>query len=285
METAENSRKNRLINGILGPAEQYGLNHLVFTAVTFCTAVISGLLFCSDIFLRMGFRDYSLSLSGTIVFSLLYYQSRRTDEVKKLFLPYTLVMFIIIFYVWYMLGGITGILQLIALPFCVVFPIILEGKPKYLVLFLLFLSVSAMYIIELNYPGIISYPKDRIRRLLDFYVTTVMIGAGLVLYLSLVMRSHENQAAQIKSLNQSLEKTNRLLTVRNDELQKAITEIKTLQGIVPICASCKKIRDDSGYWHQVEAYVQKHSEAEFSHSLCPDCARKLYPDLHEEEPS
>lgn len=55
-------------------------------------------------------------------------------------------------------------------------------------------------------------------------------------------------------------------------------ELNTLSGIVPICASCKKIRDDSGYWTRVETYVARHSEAQFSHGLCPDCARKLYPE-------
>ena len=63
------------------------------------------------------------------------------------------------------------------------------------------------------------------------------------------------------------------------ELQKAANEIKTLKGIVPICAHCKKIRDDKGYWSQVEEYVQKHSAAEFSHGICPECAKKYYPDM------
>jgi len=62
-------------------------------------------------------------------------------------------------------------------------------------------------------------------------------------------------------------------------LQKALDEVKTLRGIVPICASCKKIRDDKGYWNQVEKYVGEHSEAEFSHSICPECVKKLYPGL------
>jgi hypothetical protein len=59
-----------------------------------------------------------------------------------------------------------------------------------------------------------------------------------------------------------------------------LDEVKTLKGIIPICASCKKIRDDSGYWNQIELYIKEHSEADFSHSICPDCARKLYPDLY-----
>ncbi|MCX5883617.1 MAG: PAS domain-containing protein, partial [Deltaproteobacteria bacterium] len=56
-------------------------------------------------------------------------------------------------------------------------------------------------------------------------------------------------------------------------------EIKTLRGIIPICSACKRVRDDKGYWHQVEAYVRDRSEAEFSHSICPECLKKLYPDF------
>jgi PAS domain S-box-containing protein len=62
------------------------------------------------------------------------------------------------------------------------------------------------------------------------------------------------------------------------QLQSALAKIKTLRGLVPICASCKKIRDDKGFWHQVEAYVRDHSAAQFSHSICPDCKKMLYPD-------
>lgn len=67
------------------------------------------------------------------------------------------------------------------------------------------------------------------------------------------------------------------------KLQKALEEIKTLKGIIPICASCKKIRDDRGYWKQIESYIQEHSEAEFSHSICQECTKKLYPDLVDED--
>jgi hypothetical protein len=63
------------------------------------------------------------------------------------------------------------------------------------------------------------------------------------------------------------------------ELQNSLARVKKLGGLLPICSSCKKIRDDTGYWHQVEKYVRDHSEAEFSHSICPDCMRKLYPDF------
>jgi PAS domain S-box-containing protein len=65
----------------------------------------------------------------------------------------------------------------------------------------------------------------------------------------------------------------RMLILREKE-----SEIKRLRGMLPICASCKKIRDDKGYWSQIEVYIKNHSEAEFSHGICPECLKKLYPD-------
>ncbi len=64
------------------------------------------------------------------------------------------------------------------------------------------------------------------------------------------------------------------------ELQDALADVKLLSGLVPICASCKKIRDDQGYWTQIESYIQERSDAKFSHSICPDCAAKLYPNYN-----
>jgi len=67
------------------------------------------------------------------------------------------------------------------------------------------------------------------------------------------------------------------------ELQQALASIKTLSGLIPICASCKKIRDDQGYWNQLEAYISEHSGAEFSHGICPECAIKIYPNFKKRE--
>ena len=69
------------------------------------------------------------------------------------------------------------------------------------------------------------------------------------------------------------------------DLQEALARVKLLSGLLPICASCKNIRDEEGCWHQIEAYVRDHSEANFSHSVCPKCARALYPDYFGETES
>jgi PAS domain S-box-containing protein len=80
----------------------------------------------------------------------------------------------------------------------------------------------------------------------------------------------QQEIAERKRTEEELEET--VLVLRD-----ALSQVKTLSGLLPICAKCKKIRDDGGYWHSVEAYVRDHSEADFSHGICPDCAHQLYP--------
>ena len=72
--------------------------------------------------------------------------------------------------------------------------------------------------------------------------------------------------------------TDRLIEEK-EKSETALAEVKELKGLLPICSNCKKIRDDSGYWNQIESYISTHSHAEFTHGICPDCARKLYPEM------
>ncbi|MBI4401757.1 MAG: response regulator [Nitrospirae bacterium] len=73
------------------------------------------------------------------------------------------------------------------------------------------------------------------------------------------------------------------LAKKTQELQQALRELKVLRGFIPICASCKKVRNDKGYWQQVEAYIRDHSEAQFTHGFCPDCLNKLYPGFDQDQ--
>jgi hypothetical protein len=82
---------------------------------------------------------------------------------------------------------------------------------------------------------------------------------------------------QIEVRNRQLEEAVRERTIK---LERALTEVKTLTGMLPICASCKRIRDDKGYWQQVEDFITERSQADFSHAICPDCVKKLYPELY-----
>jgi len=89
-------------------------------------------------------------------------------------------------------------------------------------------------------------------------------------------RRVEERTAELSVANEELLRLNLEKEVAIDRLQEALDKISTLRGLLPICAACKKIRDDKGYWNQIEVYISKHTEAEFSHGICPDCAKELY---------
>ncbi len=98
-----------------------------------------------------------------------------------------------------------------------------------------------------------------------------------------IMRSKVKVFCELFRQKRIIQDHLREIEEKNEGLEKYIKEIKTLRGFLPICAECKKIRDDKGYWTQIEKYISEHSEAEFSHSICPDCAKKLYPQYYKEE--
>ena len=126
----------------------------------------------------------------------------------------------------------------------------------------------AVYFISSRYDmleGMVEYSEAHESWELDEFIT-VGLFAVLVVGVICFRRWLEIRAA------------NRLLKTNQESLQQAMTEIKELRGIIPICAECKKIRDGEGYWHQVEAYIHDHSRAEFSHGICGDCIKKLYPE-------
>jgi CheY-like chemotaxis protein len=94
-----------------------------------------------------------------------------------------------------------------------------------------------------------------------------------------IERSRLELEEKVKERTQGLHEANKELETTIFDLKKAHGDLKQLKGLLPICSYCKKIRDDTGYWNQIESYIHAHSEAEFSHSICQECAEKYYPDM------
>ena len=120
----------------------------------------------------------------------------------------------------------------------------------------------------------------------DVNLVNLAGDAGVAAYLKKPPDRAEIERAIILALArfedmQHIARLNTELQKQNKELQAALNKVKQLAGLLPICASCKKIRDDKGYWKQIEQYIEAHSEAEFSHSICPECAYTLYPELYD----
>lgn len=114
-------------------------------------------------------------------------------------------------------------------------------------------------------------------------LTLIPIGQGRLALLNKVRMTDDDVLRAMSHLNDEMVALSRELQRKNTELRKAQENIKVLSGMIPICASCKRIRSDTGYWSQVEEYITLHSEAVFSHGMCPDCMRRLYPDMMDDD--
>lgn len=98
-----------------------------------------------------------------------------------------------------------------------------------------------------------------------------------------LVKGQVNRNLLVRSIRYASErqKMREVLRQAKATAEAALATVKTLTGLLPICAGCKQIRDDQGYWNKVESYIAKHTDAQFTHSLCPDCTRKYFPDLPE----
>lgn len=116
----------------------------------------------------------------------------------------------------------------------------------------------------------------------DEQLATAAVQKGAQDYL---IKGQINSALLERSVRYAIERFNILEEKEQliEELQEALATIKTLRGCLPICSHCKKIRNDKGYWERLESYIHEHSEAEFTHSLCPECLDELYPELSREK--
>jgi len=112
-----------------------------------------------------------------------------------------------------------------------------------------------------------------------FFIGANIIGMVACYYSEFYRRNNFFLMDLLENEKKKVTDVNANLAAKITELEDASAHIQTLKGLIPICANCKKVRDDKGYWNRIEEYIGKHSEAEFSHGICPDCIDVLYPDF------
>ncbi|MFC1884907.1 hypothetical protein ACFL2O_09055 [Thermodesulfobacteriota bacterium] len=116
-------------------------------------------------------------------------------------------------------------------------------------------------------------------RLRLFLLLLIILITGFTLYLGYVLNR------MITTLNKEIasrKEAEGILQEERNKLIEALDQVKVLSGLIPICSSCKKVRDDKGYWNKIESYLRNHSELEFTHGICPECAKKIYSDFYRE---
>jgi len=135
--------------------------------------------------------------------------------------------------------------------------------------------------------------KTRTRHVPIIFLTAMGIGpesvfkgyeSGAVDYLvkpinPFILCSKVRVFCELYSQKQIIERQLAEIRENNSQLERQLAEIRTLRGLLPICSGCKRVRNDQGYWEELEHYVRQYSDAQFSHGLCPSCARRLYPEL------
>ncbi len=275
---ADNIRKNpgKIIGSFLSGNFPAGQDiELLRKIITLNLIILIGSLF-TFILGMIAFAQKNMLLGGVdflvffILLGLFYYMKTRQNYTVSARFG---VIIIGLFYTYLIFnGGVhnTAFLWLLTYPPIVLFLLGNRHGAKISLGFIAVVLTALIFRNALHIPAF--YSKDILIRFVAVYVSIHFISYAMEGIRSLVQR-------QMKQINIELEQLNKEKETLISELRNSIDEIKTLQGILPICARCKKIRNDHGYWEQVEEYMHVHSNVKFSHSICPECRVELYPEL------
>ncbi|MBI3504464.1 MAG: hypothetical protein HY059_06450 [Proteobacteria bacterium] len=182
---------------------------------------------------------------------------------------------------WFTEGGVEGAIGYFFFAVVVFTVIFFRGVQRTVFLVLFVVDGLALIVVDYLHPAwSVDYasPRDRVLDLTSGFVVSTV---GLAMMIWLLRSAYDLERRRQMELNRRLSDALEANQRHVDELAASLAEVRTLRGLLPICSNCKSVRDDAGLWTQIEQYVSDHSDASFTHSLCPDCLRRLYPELAE----
>ena len=169
-------------------------------------------------------------------------------------------------------GGVNGSAYVWAFTYPLISLFLVGSVLGTIATFLLLGVASVIFAIGPDFPAVNVYDGNLVARFVAAYVT-------VYLFALVIERVRVMVQSRLSEANQKLEILIEQKQTLIQDLERTMDEVSTLQGILPICSNCKNVRNDEGYWEQVEEYVRDRSRADFSHSICPDCFKKLYPGM------
>jgi|GEM_PF-1192871 len=266
----------------IGPIDKFELEHRCYNGV--CLAAGLGCLLgvVNNVLLSLPLMATLVTALVGIIYLWLYFDSRRRESYRPYIWVYILNGAILLAITWFLNGGISGPDLVISMVALVALSAVMKTD-RFLVVFYLFIPImSLLFLTEYYFPSaVIGYSTPK-QRFIDVYLSLIVATTVIYAILITILQSYKSEKERLDAANLLLSEKMELLNESNANLQKATGEIKTLSGMLPICAACKKIRDDQGYWNQIESFISEYSDAAFSHSICPACARKLYPELEQD---
>ncbi|MBN2684581.1 MAG: hypothetical protein JXR40_04835 [Pontiellaceae bacterium] len=270
---------NRILRKILGSEDRFPLQQQLFHAIMFCIALVALMMGISDSLLRLGPEYFFISFSVSTTSTLLYATSRQGANFKSVITPYFVMTAIVIVYVWKMLEGFSGSLLLITVALSITIPMVSSGRMKRIVFLAQQGLIWVLYYLEsAGITGSMPTPRTT-----DRAVTATILSIGCYKGISFMMKNHHNQKKELRRLNGKMLQANIQLMRQKEELEATIEEIRELNQLLSICFNCKKIRDDQGYWLQLDHYFTEHRDTSFSHGICPECAADIYGKYYDPE--
>lgn len=261
---------------LLGKPKATTLENRVFNAVALLAGLTGLLTLLQNLVLELPLIHSVLSTMGIFVGIIFYVWSLKSKRYKPLVIPIFTFFLGLITASWFATSGSLGPTSFIFFNLFVSGTILFKKPQNILFLGSTLLIVIVLLMTEYFKPDTIWPYFDRSQRFLDVGITLVICLGITGTLVHLVASEHQRE----RDLNEQLYQQ----TLKDKEaLEKALKEIRVLKGLIPICANCKKIRDDQGFWHQVESYIAAHAEVAFTHGICPECKLKLYPEIFGEK--
>ncbi len=246
------------------------LNHVILLSNFVLISYVAGQI--RALYIGWHFRDLIHFLCIVLLILLTIYRRRFGVRQKAIFIL-TL----------YTVGGLAGVFSLgilaatttIIPAAAVIFSICYSRRSTYFYILGLMAIYTVIAILFCSKTIVFQYDADLLLTSYSHWIPYI-INTALFCTVSCVaiLNYRERTEVLINEVRQQRD----ALKATNTQLEQALSDVKTLSGLLPICASCKKIRDDQGYWNQIEAYIENHTDAHFSHGICAECQETLYGD-------
>jgi len=219
-------------------------------------------------------REIIITLVATAVPVCFYIASRWYNADKYLRVPLTVIFLIILCVAWITNQGSNGSTILYFFILFVAGKICLASPYDKLILGISFIAVITLLVIEYYTTDLIMPYLSASNMFLDKVMSMVICLVTITMLLHLILKEYQNEKAHSEELYKQ--------TLKDKEtLIQALTENKILKGVLPVCSFCKKIRNENNEWQTMESYITSRSDAKFSHSFCPDCGKRHYPEYYE----
>jgi hypothetical protein len=263
------NRRQSIRDILWGNADYCSLENRVFNAVSFLVTLCTVVAAATDVVLDNPPLQI-LGAIGAFALALTAYLLSRVLKIYSFINITGIVAFLFfISLIWFSSGGVAGSMSYSLFILMVATVITVPHEKKRYVVSLNFFVFLILFLLENLHPSwVVHYfsPKQQVIDMTIFLFMSLLIVSTMV-YVVFQQYVREKEKKE-KLLDQVIED--------KEKIEKAFSEIKLLQGIIPICSECKKVRNDKGYWEQVEDYVRNRSEAQFTHGFCPECLKKLY---------